>query len=300
MTAAVLVFGRSGQLAQELAQLSSSERPILTVGRQRCDLSAGADPAALIAEHSPALVINAAAYTGVDKAESEPHAAQALNCHAPGFIARACATARVPFIHMSTDYVFGGDKGSPYTEADPRRPLNVYGASKAAGEDAVQAAGGRSAIVRVAWLYSAFGSNFPKTMLRLASSRDEIRVVGDQRGRPTSARFVAEQLMALGERMIHRDASEKGVFHLSLDGEATWAEFAEEVFARSAAIGGPSAKVTAITTSEHPTLARRPADSRLDPSKLEAVLQASFPDWRQALDVDIAAIVAAVPELARA
>ena len=300
MNASVLVFGRMGQLAQELAQLSTRERIVSTVGRETCDLARGGDPARVIADRSPALVINAAAYTAVDKAETEPEAAETLNRDAAGAIARACAEAGLPIIHVSTDYVFGGDKGQPYAESDPRAPLGVYGASKAAGEDQVRTAGGRNAIVRVAWLYSAFGANFPKTMLHLAATRDQLNVVDDQLGRPTSAQFVAEQLMALGRRMTAGDARAAGVFHLSPHGEATWAAFAEAVFARSAVIGGPSAKVERIATAAFSTLAKRPADSRLDPSKLEALLQTSFPDWREGLKGQIDGIVASVREGARA
>ena len=288
----ILVFGRSGQLAQELARLETPQRRIVTIGREGCDLAAGADPAAAIAAHRPHLVINAAAYTAVDRAETERAAADALNRDAPGRIARACAEAGTPLIHVSTDYVFDGDKGAAYVESDARAPLGAYGASKAEGEDAVQAAGGRSAVVRVAWLYSAFGSNFPKTMLRLARTRDEIGVVDDQRGRPTSARFVAEQLLALGRRMADGDAAAFGLFHLSSQGEATWADFAEALFARTAAIGAPHAAVKRITTADFPTPARRPADSRLDPTKLETLLQTAFPDWREPLDALIADIAA--------
>lgn len=291
--APILVFGRSGQLAQELAALNALARPIVCIGRDVCDLAAGGEPAPVIASTEPSLVINAAAYTAVDKAEGDEAAAYALNRDAPGAIACACTALNIPFIHVSTDYVFGGDKGAPYVETDPRVPLGVYGASKAAGEDAVTKAGGRTAIVRVAWLYSVFGANFPKTMLRVAATRDELGVVDDQRGRPTSARFLAETLLALGDRMVAGAPGATGVFHLSPRGEATWADFAEAIFTRSGAQGGPAARVKRITTADYPTPAKRPADSRLDPSKLEALLNTRFPDWKAPLDELVATLVPA-------
>ena len=293
MNAPILVFGRSGQLAQEFGRLDEPSQPVILLGRDRCDLAAGADPKPLIERFAPAFVVNAAAYTAVDRAESEPDLAYALNRDAPGRLARACAALGVPFLHVSTDYVFDGAEGAPYTEDHPRSPLGVYGSSKAAGEDAVVDADGRSAVVRVGWLYSAFGSNFPKTMLRLAQNRDEIGVVHDQIGRPTSARFLAQTLRALGQRLIERDAPLTEFFHLAPRGQASWAEFAEAIFARSAARGGPSATVNRIGTTDYPTPARRPADSRLDPTRLETALNTRFPDWREPLDVLVAELVPA-------
>lgn len=291
MNPPILVFGSSGQLAQELARTATESAPVILVGRDRCDLAAGGDPQPWIESLAPAFVVNAAAYTAVDRAESEPQAAYALNRDAPARIAHACAARGTPFLHVSTDYVFDGTEGAPYTEGHSRAPLGVYGGSKAAGEDAVAQAGGRSAIVRVAWLYSAFGSNFPKTMLRLAQNREEISVVDDQIGRPTSAALLAQTLRLLGPRLLGDNPVGHELFHLAPRGQASWADFAEAVFARSAARGGPTARVKHIATADYPTAARRPADSRLDPTKLETFLNTRFPDWREPLDALVAELV---------
>jgi dTDP-4-dehydrorhamnose reductase len=291
---AILVFGRSGQLAQELADLGArGGRRIVRLGRDACDLLAGADPAAPIDALRPAAVINAAAYTAVDRAEAEPDLALRLNRDAPAAVAAACAARGLPFLHVSTDYVFDGSKGAPYVEHDSRRPLGAYGRSKAEGEDAVRAAGGVSAVVRTGWLWSVHGSNFPKTMLRLAQGRDEVGVVADQRGRPTHAAVLAQALVALADRLATGEAAARGVFHLANRGDAVWADVAEAVFSASRARGGPGARVKRITTADYPTPARRPADSRLDASKLEALLGAPFPDWRESLEGAMDALLAA-------
>ncbi len=287
---ALLVFGRSGQLAQELARLGErTGRTVTCIGREACDLGAGADPAPHIDRLHPIAVINAAAYTAVDRAEAEPEAAMRLNAHAPGVLAELCASRDLPFVHVSTDYVFDG-RGGPYGEDHARAPLGVYGATKAAGEDAVLSARGRASIVRMGWLWSVFGSNFPTTMLRLARNRGEVGVVADQRGRPTSAAVAGRALVSIADRLIDRDSAYEGVLHLANGGEATWAEFAEAIFEASAAAGGPTARVRAITTAEYPTPARRPGDSRLDSRRLEALLGEPFPLWRDSLQ-------AAAPEL---
>ena len=205
----ILVFGRSGQLALELARNPWPAGFVATChGRESCDLLAGGDPDALIVRIEPALVVNAAAYTAVDKAESEPEAAYALNRDAPGRIAAACARHKLPFVHISTDYVFDGTKSGAYVEDDPIAPLSVYGASKAEGETEVAAATDRHVILRTAWVYSPFGSNFVKTMLALGAKRDRLRIVTDQRGSPTAAGEIARTIIAMTERL----ASGKGAF----------------------------------------------------------------------------------------
>jgi dTDP-4-dehydrorhamnose reductase len=189
----------------------------------------------------------------------------------------------VAFVHISTDYVFDGSKTGPYIETDPRAPLGVYGASKAKGEEAIAAAGGDDAIVRTAWVYSAFGANFVKTMLRLASTRDELGVVGDQHGCPTWAQDVAKATLLLSQRLVEGDAAAKGLFHAAGAGDASWADFAQAIFTGSAARGGPTARVKPITTADYPTPARRPANSRLACDRLQGVLGWRPGPWRDSL-----------------
>ena len=284
MTANILVLGRNGQVARELDRLGAPEGfQLVFAGREDFDLSAGADPAALLETHAPVAVINAAAYTAVDKAESESDAAFRLNRDVPAAIARACAERGVPFVHFSTDYVFDGRKSAPYLEDDPIGPTGVYGRSKAEGEAAVTAAGGRHAILRTSWVYSAFGANFVKTMLRLSETRDELGVVADQTGRPTWARDCAEGALRSVKALLEGAPGFGGVYHLSGAGDATWADFAEAIFAEFAARGGRRPKVNRITTADYPTPAARPANSRLDCSKLEAALGWKMRPWREGL-----------------
>jgi len=283
MTQRLLVFGAKGQVAQELGRLgpSLSFEPIL-IGRDRADLLTH-DIGALIDEAVPDAIINAAAYTAVDRAETESEAAFRLNGEAPGEMAQACRDRALPFIHLSTDYVFDGTKDAPYLEDDVRAPLGVYGRSKAAGEDAVMAVGGDAAIVRTAWVYSAFGSNFVKTMLRLAAERDEIGVVADQYGCPTWAQDIARASLRLAQGLRQGKVACRGLFHAAGDGDASWADFAKEIFAQSRARGGPSARVRPITTAEFPTLARRPANSRLNCNRLGMTVGYRPADWRASL-----------------
>jgi dTDP-4-dehydrorhamnose reductase len=228
----------------------------------------------------------------VDKAESEPDLAFAINARGAGAVAEAASDLGVSVVHISTDYVFDGSKESPYVEADPTRPTSVYGASKLAGEEAVLAARGDAAILRTAWVYSPFSANFVKTMLRLASDRDEIRVVADQRGNPTSALDIASSVIRVLENLTEsNDVALRGVFHMTGSGEASWAEFAEAIFAASAAVGGPSARVRPIPTSDYPTPAKRPANSRLDSSKLARVHGARLPDWRKSTETVVSRLV---------
>ena len=271
MTRPLLVLGAEGQVARALAALGPAEGWTVTrIGRAQADL-ATAEIAPLLAERRPALVVNAAAYTAVDRAESEPGAARALNADLPARAARACAEAGVPLAHISTDYVFDGSKPAPYVETDPLAPLGVYGRTKAEGEAAVAAAGGRAAVVRTAWVYGAEGANFVRTMLRLAETRDEVGVVGDQHGNPTWSQDVARACLRLGDRLCGGDRDAQGVFHATGEGDTTWAGFATAVFAESARRGGPSARVRPIATTDYPTPAQRPANSRLDCAKLRRV-----------------------------
>ena len=232
----------------------------------------------------PDVLINAAAYTAVDRAEDEPDSARAANALAPGILAEAAAALGVPMIQMSTDYVFDGSADRPYRESDSVGPIGVYGKTKNSGEKAVRAAGGEYAIVRTAWVYSPFGQNFVRTMLRLAGERDEVTVVGDQVGSPTSALEIAHGLYALIETWRVTGEWPCGTFHLAGEGEASWAQLASHLLATSARLGGPVAEVRAITTSDWPTRAARPANSRLDSRAFERATGYRAPKWTLSVD----------------
>jgi len=258
---------------------------ILPLGRPELDLSSDADSIiAALEALRPEIIVNAAAYTAVDKAEAERDLAFAVNAAGAEAVASAANRLAVPLIHLSTDYVFDGAKIGAYKETDETGSTGVYGASKLAGERAVLAAHDNVAILRTAWVYSPFGVNFLKTMLRLAGQRNELAVVGDQRGNPTSALDIADGVIAIARNLVSGgDSVQRGIFHMSGGGDASWAEFAEAIFAASAAVGGPSARVTAIGTNEYPTAARRPVNSRLAGDKLEAAHGVRLPEWRSSM-----------------
>ena len=285
----IAVTGKLGQVALSLAERAGPDARVILLGRPEMDLAEPASIAATIAAARPDVVVNAAAYTAVDKAETERDLAFAVNGAGAGAVAAAAKLA-VPLIHLSTDYVFDGSKAAPYTEADPTAPLGVYGASKLAGEQAVLAAHPGAVICRTAWVYSPFGANFVKTMLRLADTRDELGVVADQIGNPTSAQDIADCVLALAGKLADQQAA-PGIFHMTGSGEASWADLAEAIFAASAAHGGPSAKVRRITTADYPTPAPRPANSRLDCSKLARTYGLSLPDWRPSLAAVVARLI---------
>ena len=285
----LLIFGSSGQLANELAGLAvEADHDVRALGRAELDLGEpaldlDAAVAEAIADFAPDAVVNASGYTAVDKAESEPDAAMRLNRDAPAAMARVCAAAgATPFVHVSTDYVFDG-RGGPYREGDPIAPQGVYGRSKAEGEAAVRAAGGRSVTLRTSWVYAAHGANFVRTMLRLAATRDEVGVVGDQRGRPTWARELAHACLLAADALARGELEDAPVLHVSGGGEASWAQLAQAVFEVSATHGGPSARVRAITTADYPTPAARPADSRLDGALAAARIGFHPRPWRESL-----------------
>ncbi|MEJ2815629.1 dTDP-4-dehydrorhamnose reductase [Caulobacter sp. CCG-8] len=283
MPAPILVFGRNGQVAQELARLAdTSGRAMSFAGRETLDLADHGAIEGLVASVAPAAVINAAAYTAVDRAETESEAAYALNRDAPAAMARACAARGLPFVHFSTDYVFDGALERPYVETDATGPTGVYGASKLAGEQAVGAVGGLAAVLRTSWVYSRHGANFVKTMLRLAADREELGVVADQLGRPTWARDCAEAALRTADALAGTPTL-AGVYHLSGAGDATWADLASAVFDISASRGGPSARVRPIATADYPTPAQRPANSRLDCGKFESALDWRGRPWRDSL-----------------
>lgn len=280
----VVTGGPFGQVLESLLEVGRSEgHDIVPLGPPELDLAGDSEAIVqAIKKARPQAVVSAAAYTAVDKAESEPDLAFAINARGAGAVAAAANKLGVPVVHISTDYVFDGSKESPYVEGDATAPTSVYGASKLAGEEAVLAAHGDAAVLRTAWVYSPFSANFVKTMLRLAGDREEVGVVADQRGNPTSALDIAATVIRVLDNLAKSDdAALRGVFHMTGSGEASWAEFAEAIFSASAAAGGPSARVRAIATSDYPTPAKRPANSRLDSSKLARVHGIRLPDWRK-------------------
>jgi dTDP-4-dehydrorhamnose reductase len=282
----IVVTGREGQVVRSLVERGSAAgHDIVAVGRPQLDLAGNAAAIAeAIASAAPDVIVSAAAYTAVDKAEHERELAFAINEEGAGAVARCARELDVPLIHLSTDYVFDGLKQSPYVESDESGPTGVYGATKLAGERAVLAEQPNCAILRTAWVYSPFGANFVKTMLRLAGDRDEIAVVADQRGNPTSALDIADGILSVASTLARDDRSElRGVFHMTAAGEASWADFAEAIFAVSRDLGGPSATVKAIRTEDYPTPAKRPPNSRLDSTKLEQVHGVRLPEWRSSL-----------------
>lgn len=270
----LLVFGHTGQVAQELARLAPEA---LCLGRDAADLADPAACAAAIRAHRPEAVINAAAWTAVDRAETEEAAARVVNADAPGAMALACADLDIPFVQISTDYVFDGSGSAPWQPGDTPAPLNAYGRTKLAGEQAVRAAGGRQVILRTSWVFSAHGANFVKTMLRLGASHDHLRIVADQIGGPTPADAIAATCLHLARAL--RDGAPGGTHHFAGTPVTSWAGFARETFA----LAGRTVTVGDIPTAEYPTPARRPLNSRLDCAALTADFGITPPDWRAAL-----------------
>lgn len=274
----LLVFGKTGQVATELSRVSPDA---IFVDRSAVDLSRPEECAAAILERRPAAVINAAAWTAVDKAEAEEAAATVINGEAPGAMARACAALGIPLVQISTDYVFDGAGTTPFAPDDPVAPLGAYGRSKLAGERAVRAAGGVHAILRTSWVFSAHGTNFAKTMLRLGAERPSLTVVADQIGGPTPARAIAEACLSIAGQ-LQRDPAKGGTYHFSGAPDVSWADFAREILA----LAGLDCQITDIPTTAYPTPAKRPANSRLNCSTLSR-FGLSRPDWRQALIRDL-------------
>lgn len=282
----IAVTGKSGQVVTALIERGNAAgHDVVALGRPEMDLSAPESIAGVLEAAAPDVVVSAAAYTAVDKAESEADLAHAINGAGAGAVARAANTLKVPVIQVSTDYVFDGALDRPYVETDLTSPTGVYGASKLAGEQAVLAEHGNdAAILRVAWVYSPFGGNFVETMLRLAACRDEVSVVADQVGNPTSALDIADGILTVATNLVTSDdPALRGVFHMTARGETNWAEFAETVFAMAAVVGGPSATVRPIATVDYPTTATRPANSRLNCARIATVHGVTLPEWQSAL-----------------
>ena len=274
----VLVFGQTGQVATELALQAGADIAMTCLGRDRADLSDPAACAAAIAASDADVVINAAAYTAVDRAESDEALATTVNGTAPGAMAQACAARAIPFLHVSTDYVFDGSGTRPWQPHDPTGPLGAYGRSKLAGEDAVRAAGGPHAILRTSWVFSAHGANFVKTMLRLGAERAKLTIVADQIGGPTSAADIAAALLTMA-RAFHAGHGTTGTYHFSGAPDVSWADFAREIFAQASL----PCLVEDIPTSAYPTPARRPSNSRMDCAALTRDFAIERPDWRASL-----------------
>lgn len=270
----VLVFGKTGQVASELARFEG----VTSLGRDQADLTDPGACEALITKTEAEAVINAAAYTGVDQAEDDRDTAMVVNAMAPTAMAAAAAARDLPFVQISTDYVFEGGGTTPWQPGDATGPLGVYGASKLGGERGVTGAGGRYAILRTSWVFSAHGANFVKTMLRLGAERDSLRIVGDQIGGPTPARDIAAACRAMAQA-LKEDASKTGTYHFSGAPDVSWADFARDIFAQA----DLTVDVTDIPTSDYPTPATRPLNSRLDCSATEAAFGLSRPDWRKGL-----------------
>jgi len=288
----ILITGGSGQVGGALVRLAPAGMMMVAPGRDQLDLTDPQALATIVGARPWAGIVNCAAYTAVDKAEGDIVAAWRVNALAPAALAAASAEAGIPILHLSTDYVFDGAKTAPYGEEDPVAPLGVYGASKLGGELAVRTANPAHIILRTAWVVSASGSNFVKTMLRLSNERPHLRVVADQHGCPTSADDIARVILAVLERNRGgATGAPYGTYHFVNDGETTWHTLAEAVFARAAIYGRPTPSVEPIATSDYPTPAARPANSRLSTAKIRREFGIIPRDWREAVDEIVDALV---------
>ena len=274
----VLVFGHSGQVATELRALDGDDVQIIALARADADLTDPAACAAVINAHAPDAVINAAAYTAVDKAESDEKTAQIINADAPAAMARACAARDIPFVSISTDYVFSGAGDTPWAPADPTDPQSVYGRTKRDGEVAIVKTGGRYAVLRTSWVVSAHGNNFVKTMLRLGAERESLTIVADQIGGPTGAAEIARACIKIAKTLVS-EPEKSGIYHFSGVPDTSWADFARAIFDAA----NIQCAVTDIPSDDYPTPAKRPLNSRLDCTATEAAFGICRPDWRESL-----------------
>lgn len=274
----ILVFGKTGQVALELQALAPVKAHLIALGRDQANLVLPGACAAAIEHYAPTAVINAAAYTAVDRAEDEEELAAQINGAAPAEMAIACAARDIPFVHLSTDYVLDGSGEAPWRPDDRVAPISAYGRSKLVGEQGVVRAGGRYAILRTSWVFSAHGQNFVKTMLRLGSERDQLRVVADQIGGPTPAASIARACLTIADQLAN-DPAKSGTYHFAGAPDVSWAGFARAIFAQAAL----ACDVVDIGTADYPTPARRPANSRLDCSATQAVFGIMQPYWQDGL-----------------
>lgn len=271
----LLVFGRSGQVARTLARVHADA---VFLGRDDVDLEDAHACAALVARTDADAIVNAAAYTAVDRAETDEAVARAVNARAPAAMARAAAARGLPFVHLSTDYVFPGHGSHAFAPDDETAPPNAYGRTKRDGEIGVREGGGVHAIIRTSWVFSAHGANFVRTMLRLSQTRDVVRVVADQIGGPTPAEAIAHAIVRVASRLA-QDGSASGTYHFSGAPDVSWADFARAIFAEA----GRAVRVEDIASADYPTPARRPSNSRLCCATMEARFGLPRPDWREGL-----------------
>ena len=295
----ILLLGKDGQVGWQLQRALAPHGQLVACGRSACDLSDPAQIRSVVREIKPAVIVNASAYTAVDKAESEPDLALRINAAAPGVLAAEAASLGALLVHYSTDYVYAGNKPEAYVESDAPAPQSVYGKSKLAGEEAIRAVGGKSLIFRTSWVFGERGGNFVKTILRLAREKDSLGVVDDQVGAPTPAELIADVTsIVLGALRQGRAVAgdENRLYHLAAAGPLSWCEFARKIVTLAAGLPGADlrlkpASIRAITTQEYPTPAARPANSRLDCTRLENDFGLQMPGWQAALERALPALV---------
>ncbi|GAA0616099.1 dTDP-4-dehydrorhamnose reductase [Paenochrobactrum glaciei] len=272
----IAVTGKNGQVVRSLLALADDKTEVIALGRPELDLASPTTIDTILSAINPDVIVSAAAYTAVDKAEDEPDLAYAVNATGAGAVAEAAAKLNIPIVHISTDYVFDGTKAGLYTELDAPNPQSVYGKSKLAGECLVASANERHIILRTAWVYSPYGNNFLKTMLRLGSERSEISVVADQHGNPTSAINIANTILTICKEATQKSFKGWGIYHLVDDADTTWYHWAEYIFSSA----NLSVNVKAIRGSEYPSKAQRPNNSRLSTEKLKRTFSCSMPNWQ--------------------
>jgi dTDP-4-dehydrorhamnose reductase len=283
MAAPILILGGNGQVGWELQRSLSVLGPVVALTRAELDLVSVDAMQSVIQRYAPCAIVNAAAYTAVDKAETERELAWAINAKTPALLAKLAASASIPLIHYSTDYVYAGDKSDAYIESDATNPLSNYGSSKLAGDEAVLSSSAQAVVLRTSWVYAKRGANFLKTILRLAGERDALRIVADQRGAPTSAMLLAD----VAAHVLHRMRSDpacRGLFHCTAAGDTTWHGYAQYIVEQALALGLPlkatPQAIAAITTADYPTPAQRPANSRLNCGALEQQFGLQLPPWQ--------------------